>query len=116
MSTQNVEKADSVRPEDKEKDILNRFTDLCIRRKDRGEEVRRDIERRMFGDRNPEIQRYDVSVEDEKTMEDMLKLYMDKDLLFKQFIQGIESYIDQEKIMSDIMRSALSEMNQMVVK
>lgn len=78
MSTQNVEKVDLVRPEDKEKDILNRFTDLCIRKKDRGKEFRNRIERTVMHDRYPEISRSDVLIEDEKTMEDMLKLYMEK--------------------------------------
>ena len=109
MSTQNAAKADSVRLED-EISVLNRYTDLCIRKKDRGKEVRQDIERRRFGDRNPEIQRYDVLIEDEKTMEDMLQLYMKKDKLLKQLIEGMENYMDEEIMMSNIMKSALSEL------
>jgi hypothetical protein len=77
MSTQNAEKADSVRPEDKEKDVLNRFTELCIRKKDRGKEFRDRIERRIMPDRYPEISRSDVLIEDEKTMEEMLQLYLE---------------------------------------
>lgn len=74
--TQNAAKTDSVRPADKEKYILNRYTELCIRKKDRGRDLRLRIERRMFADKYPEIKDSDVLVEDEKTMEDMLKQYM----------------------------------------
>jgi hypothetical protein len=78
MSTQNAEKVDLVRQEDKEKDILNRFTDLCIRKKDRGKNIRLYMEVRSVGAHNPEFNKTDVLIEDEKTMEDMLKLYMEK--------------------------------------
>lgn len=93
-----------------EKDILNRYTDLCIRKKDRGRELRKKIERRPLGDRYPEINTSDVLIEDEKTMEDMLKLYMEKSNILNEFIRGVENYMNQENMMSDIMKSIISEL------
>lgn len=72
---------------DVEKDILNRYTELCIRKKDRGREIRKDIDRRSMDSRYPEFRRDDVKLEDEKTMEDMLNLYMKKENLLRELVQ-----------------------------
>lgn len=78
MSIHSEDREDLARLENEEKDILNRYTELCIRKKDRYKELREEIERRTFPNKYPEFRLSDILLSDEKTMEDMLKLYMRK--------------------------------------
>lgn len=91
-----------------EKDILNRYTDLCIRKKDRGKEIRYRFEIKSVGSSGPEFHRSDVSLEDEKTMEQMLKLYMEKKLLLDELVKAVKGYIDQGVLNAQIMKDILS--------
>ena len=96
-----------------EKDILNRYTDLCIRKKDRGKEIRYRFEIKSVGSSGPEFHRSDVSLEDEKTMEQMLKLYMEKKLLLDELMKAVRGYVDQgslnTRIIQDIVETIEKE-------